>query len=64
MMRVPTYYSDLEEMMTNYKGDIIGSSACLGGALPHRLLQFQDLERANPKEYRKYGNLVKIGLHI
>lgn len=23
MMRVPTYYSDLEEMMANYKGDII-----------------------------------------
>lgn len=28
MMRVPTYYSDLEEMMGNYKGDIVGSSAC------------------------------------
>ena len=59
MMRVPTYYSDLEEMMANYKGDIIGSSACLGGALPHRLLQFQDLERANPKEYRKIWQSCK-----
>ena len=59
MMRVPTYYSDLEEMMENYKGDIIGSSACLGGALPHRLLQFQDLERANPKEYGKIWQSCK-----
>lgn len=59
MMRVPTYYSDLEEMMANYKGDIIGSSACLGGALPHRLLQFQDLERANPKEYEKIWQSCK-----
>jgi len=59
MMRVPTYYSDLEELMANYKGDIIGSSACLGGALPHRLLQFQDLERANPKEYEKIWQSCK-----
>lgn len=59
MMRVPTYYSDLEEMMANYKGDIIGSSACLGGALPHRLLQFQDLERANPKDYEKIWQSCK-----
>ena len=59
MMRVPTYYSDLEEMMVNYKGDIVGSSACLGGALPHRLLQFQDLERANPKEYEKIWQSCK-----
>ena len=28
MMRVPTYYSDLEEMLSKYKGNIIGSTAC------------------------------------
>lgn len=49
MMRVPTYYSDLEEIMEKFKGDIIGSSACLGGALPHRLLEFRDIE--NTKDY-------------
>ena len=59
MMRVPTYYSDLEEMMVNYKGDIVGSSACLGGALPHRLLQFQDLERDNPKQYAEIWQSCK-----
>ena len=42
MMRVPTYYSDLEAMMSDYRGDIVGSSACLGGALPHRLLELRN----------------------
>lgn len=38
MYRVPTYYSDLEEILEKYKGHIIGSSACLGGALPRMIL--------------------------
>lgn len=38
MYRVPTYYKDLEEMMEKYKGRIIGSSACLGGILPRKIL--------------------------
>jgi len=42
MYRVPTYYSDLQDMIAQYKGHIIGSSACLGGSLPRRLLQFRD----------------------
>ena len=32
MYRVPTYYSDLEEVLQTYKGHLIGSTACLGGA--------------------------------
>lgn len=46
MYRIPTYYGDLEEMMSKYKGHIIGSSACLGGTLPHLILKFQN----NPNE--------------
>ena len=42
MMRVPTYYHDLEEIMGKYKGHIIGQSACLGGTLPCYLLQYRD----------------------
>ena len=53
MMRVPTYYRELEEKMEYYKGDIVGSSACLGGALPYRLLQYRDLEINNPVEYKE-----------
>lgn len=41
MYRVPTYYSDLEEVLQTYKGHLVGSTACLGGALPHRILQYK-----------------------
>ena len=41
MYRVPTYYSDLEEILEKYKGHLVGSSACLGGALPHRILEYK-----------------------
>ena len=49
MMRVPTYYDELEEMLANYRGHIIGSSACIGGALPHRILEMREAlnEEAN-----------------
>lgn len=65
MMRVPTYYSDLEEMLAAYKGDVIGSSACLGGALPHAILQVKD----NPNmwntciEWIEYMNML-LGMDI
>lgn len=38
MLRVPTYYSDLEEFIGDNKGHIIASSACLGGFLGSKLL--------------------------
>lgn len=42
MMRVPTYYSDLEEIIGDNKGHIIASSACLGGCLPVQLLRYRE----------------------
>lgn len=41
-MRVPTYYSDLEDIMQNYQGHMIGANACLGGSLPKHILQFRE----------------------
>ena len=41
MMRVPTYYSDLEKILDKYKGHLIGSTACLGGNLPRLLLKYK-----------------------
>ena len=38
MKRVPTYYSDLIEIIDNNKGHIIGSTACLGGYIPYLIL--------------------------
>lgn len=47
--RVPTYYNDLEEMLEKYKGDVVGSSACLGSPIARRLLGAKPLE--NTSEY-------------
>ena len=41
MTRVPTYYSDLIEIIGKNPGHVIGSSACLGGRLPKYLLQWR-----------------------
>lgn len=42
MYRVPTYYSDFTDVISRYKGHLIGSSACIGGNLPRRLLKYRD----------------------
>ena len=42
MRRVPTYYSDLIEIIGKNPGHIIGSTACLGGALGTQLLRFRE----------------------
>ena len=44
MYRVPTYYSDLENILKKYKGHLVGSSACLGGMLPRKILEHHSLE--------------------
>lgn len=49
MRRVPTYYSDLEEIIGKNKGNVIASSACLGGALPTQLLKYK--ENHDPELY-------------
>lgn len=59
MMRVPTYYSDLQEMMRSYKGDIIGSTACLGGTLPSNLLDAREWEEVSPKQYQDFWSACK-----
>ena len=35
--RVPTYYQDLFHIIGNNPGHVIGSTACLGGAIPKKL---------------------------
>lgn len=52
MNRVPLYYYQLEEQMQKYKGDVVGASACLGGALPNRLLSYRKLEETDPEQYQ------------
>ena len=38
LRRRPTFYSDVEEVIGKEPGHVIGSSACLGGYLPHLIL--------------------------
>lgn len=40
MRRVPTYYKDLIEIIGNNPGHVIASTACLGGFLGTKLLQY------------------------
>jgi DNA polymerase-3 subunit alpha len=47
MMRVPTYYSDLEEVIGDNKGHIIASTACLGGCLAVQLIRYRDNQDEN-----------------
>lgn len=42
MMRVPTYYQDLYDIIGSNPGHVIASTACLGGALPTQLLKYRD----------------------
>lgn len=59
IMRVPTYYSDLEEIMKRYKGDVVGCTACIGGALPHRILEIKNLQPFNEEQ----ANAIWVSCH-
>lgn len=53
MERVPTYYDELKELMKGYKGDIIASSACIGGQLPQLILELDEAVKNNNQEIQK-----------
>ena len=52
MRRVPTYYQDLIDIVGSNPGHVIGSTACLGGFLGTKLLQWQTTDK-NPEFYDK-----------
>ena len=41
MMRVPTYYQDLIDVIGSNPGHVIGSTACIGSQLGQKLLQYK-----------------------
>lgn len=45
MRRVPTYYQDLFDIIGANPGHVIGSTACLGGALPTQILRGTDRDK-------------------
>ena len=44
MRRVPTYYSDLEEIIKKNPGHVIGTTACLGGFLGSLIMKMDELK--------------------
>jgi len=51
--RVPTFYSDIEDIIGSEKGNLIASTACLGGIFPNFVLQLLRAEDEEEKEYIK-----------
>jgi DNA polymerase-3 subunit alpha len=45
--RIPTYYSDLEEILGENPGHVIGATACLGGCLATQLLRYGETNDEN-----------------
>ena len=42
MRRVPTYYQDLFDIIAENRGHVIGTTACLGGAIGTQLLKYRE----------------------
>lgn len=60
LRRVPTYYSDLKEIVGKNKGHVIFSQACLGGFVQTKLLEYK--KQGEPQEY--YDKIIKWILDI
>lgn len=58
MRRVPTYYQDLIDIIAADPGHVIGSTACLGGFLGTKLLQWKNLGK-DQDFYQKICNWLK-----
>lgn len=54
MRRTPTYYQDLIDIVSPNSGHIIATTACLGGFLPTKLLEFR--QNQNPQLYSNIKN--------
>lgn len=57
MRRVPTYYQDVIEVIGANPGHVIASTACLGGFLGTKLLEFQ--EKQDVEFYEKIKNWLR-----
>jgi DNA polymerase-3 subunit alpha len=63
--RVPTFYSDLEEVIGEDKGHLIASSACLGGYIPKNVQKILSEDYLDKQEYkRNIHNLVNWCINI
>ncbi|MGG1915989.1 PHP domain-containing protein [Priestia megaterium] len=56
MERVPTYKDDLTAIMQEYQGDVIATTACVGGEMPQTLIEYK--RNPTPENKAKVHNLV------
>lgn len=58
LRRIPTYYSDLEEIVGRNPGHLVASTACIGGCLGGQLLNYRELKIAqSPQMYDLYNQI-------
>lgn len=53
--RVPSFYNEIEDLMKDYKGDVIFSTACISGYFAQNALKFHE---TRDKKY--FDNIVKF----
>lgn len=58
MRRVPTYYNDIIEIIGQNPGHVIGSTACLGGFLAKKIMQYK--ESPSEELWNKILNWCKL----
>ena len=62
MERVPTYYSDLQEIIGADPGHVIGSTACLGGLFGATVLEAHKYKKKDPELYQEHMDRLESWL--
>lgn len=67
MERVPLLKSELEEIMTRYKGHIMGTTACMGGELSKLIVEYQalkEMNQPNQEIFYKMQNFIQFCMRV
>lgn len=67
MERVPLLKSELEEIMTRYKGHIMGTTACMGGELSKLIIEYQilkEMNQPNQEIFYKMQNFIQFCMRV
>lgn len=67
MERVPLLKSELEEIMSRYKGHIMGTTACMGGELSKLIMEYQvlkEMNQPNQEVFYKMQNFIQFCMRV
>lgn len=67
MERVPLLKSELEEIMTQYKGHIMGTTACMGGELSKLIVEYQilkEMNQPNQEVFYKMQDFIQFCMRV